>query len=237
MALVTGASAGIGDAIARTLHADGYRVAVCARRHQRLRQLAHDLGDRVLPCPTDLRREADIMALFARIRSTWGRLDVLVNNAGLGHDAPLCSGATEHWREMLEVNVLALAVCTREAIAAMGTRAGHIVHISSMSAHRVPAGSGMYSATKFAVRSLTEGLRLELQAAGSPIRVSSISPGFVRTEFAEHYHGDPAKAEQTYGRFEVLRADDVADTVRFVLSRPQRTQIHDILLRPTEQPS
>src|SRR5687767_3253613 len=168
VALVTGASSGIGAAVARALAQADMRVALLARRVDRLRALAEDIRRErpaadllVLPC--DLRREEDILAAFAVVRGQWGGVDVMVNNAGLGRDAPLVDGVTEAWREMLDVNVLALAICTREAVADMRRRGdrGHVVHVSSMAAHRVPGGSGIYSATKFAVRSLTEGLRKE----------------------------------------------------------------------------
>ena len=237
VALVTGASSGIGRATALELAHAGMRVALVARRRERLEELAAEVGGRMLPIVADVRDESAIKDAFARVRETWGGVDVLVNNAGLGHDAPLCSGQTEHWREMLEVNVLALSVCTREAVTDMERRgaAGHIVHISSMASHRVPPGSGMYSATKFAVRALTEGLRAELRAAGSPIRVTAISPGFVETEFAEHYHKSAAVAAETYGRYQVLTADDVARAVVYAVSQPPHVQIHDLLMRPTDQ--
>ncbi|MBC8072033.1 MAG: SDR family NAD(P)-dependent oxidoreductase, partial [Deltaproteobacteria bacterium] len=175
---------------------------------------------------------------FAQVRERWGGVDLLVNDAGLGRDAPLVSGATEHFREMLEVNVLALAVCTREAVADMQRRgvAGHIVHVSSMAAHRVPHGGGVYAASKHAVRGLLEALRQELRAANSPIRVSAVSPGFVRTEFAAVASGDPEAGTHTYGRFTVLEPDDVAQLVRTIVTAPPHVQIHDILVRSTEQP-
>ena len=110
-----------------------------------------------------------------------------------------------------------------------------MVHISSMASHRVPPGSGVYSATKYAVRSLTEGLRAELRADGSPIRVTAISPGFVETEFAAHYHASEEAAERTYGRYKVLQSEDVARAVAYVVSQPPHVQIHDILMRPTDQ--
>jgi NADP-dependent 3-hydroxy acid dehydrogenase YdfG len=206
----------------------------------RLQELCGQAGEHGLDMhavAVDLRSEASIMKMFAHVREQWDGVDVLINNAGLGYKAPLLSGQTEHWREMLEVNVLGLCICTREAIADMRRRGdlGHVIHISSMSGHRVPAGSGVYSATKFAVRSLTEGLRQELRAAGSGIRVSSVSPGFVRTEFAAHYHQDTEAAKETYSRFEVMTPGDVADAVAFALLSPQRVQIHDILVRPTAQ--
>lgn len=239
VALVTGASSGIGAAVARRLSGLGMRVAVCARRAERLAALRAELGERVLPVTADLREEGDIARLFDEVRQTWGGVDVLVNNAGLGHHAPLMSGKSAHWREMLEVNVLALCICTREAVADMQRRnvAGHVIHLSSMSAHRVPAGSGVYSATKFAVRSLTEGLRQELRAQGSPIRVTAVSPGYVETEFAEHYHQSAEAARRTYGQYQVLKAEDVAEAVLYALRQPAHVEVHDILLRPTAQKS
>lgn len=239
VALITGASSGIGRATARHLADAGMRVAILARRRARLEELAAEYGGRMLPLEADLRDEASTLAAFARIREAWGGVDLLVNNAGLGHAAPLCSGDTELWREMLEVNVLALSVCTREAIGDMQRRdvAGHVVHISSMASHRVPPGSGMYSATKFAVRALTEALRGELRAAGSPIRITAISPGFVETEFAERYHKSAEVAAETYGRYQVLTDDDVARAVIYAVSQPSHVQIHDVLMRPTDQRS
>jgi NADP-dependent 3-hydroxy acid dehydrogenase YdfG len=214
-------------------------VAVCARRAERLGALAGTMAHaELLPLAADLRREADIVGVFDAVRSKWGGVDVLVNNAGLGHRAPLTTADTELWREMLDVNVLALSVCTREAVQDMRRRGddGHVLHISSMAAHRVPPGSGMYSATKYAVRALTEGLRQELRDLESGIRVTAISPGFVETEFAAQYHKSEEMAAKTYGRFKVLEADDVASAVSFALACPPHMQIHDVLVRPTEQP-
>jgi len=240
VALVTGASSGIGWATAARLVQGGMKVAACARRLQRLERLADELADapgELLVAQTDVRDETQILGLFETIRERWGGVDVLVNNAGLGHAAPLLSGETEHWRDMLEVNVLALCVFTREAVADMRSRGdnGHVIHISSMAAHRVPAGSGVYSATKFAVRALTEGLRQELREADSAIRCSAISPGFVETGFAAQYHKDEAAAAHSYGRYKVIQADEIADAVVYVLSQPAHLQAHDVLMRPTAQ--
>jgi NADP-dependent 3-hydroxy acid dehydrogenase YdfG len=238
VALVTGASSGIGRAIALGLARAGMRVACAARRGERLAALGAEApADAIVPFTVDLRDERQIVALFAELRGRLGGVDVLVNNAGLGHDAPLMSGATDHWREMLEVNVLALCVCTREAIADMRARGdrGHVIHLSSMAAHRVPRGSGVYSASKYAVRSLTEALRQELRQAGSAIRVTAVSPGFVETEFAALYHRSEEAAERTYRRYPVLQPEDVAEAVIYALSSPPHVQIHDVLMRPTEQ--
>ena len=246
VALVTGASSGIGRAIATRLAVElGMRVAICARRADRLASLSEQIhaaapDAELLVHPCDLRDESAILELFAAIRARFGGVDVLINNAGVGRDAPLTSGSTEHWREMLELNVLALCICTREAVTDMRARGddGHVIHIASMASHRVPPGSGVYSASKFAVRSLIEGLRLELRALGSDIRVGAISPGYVETEFAQNYaHGDVEQAQRNYPRFKVLEAGDVASTVVHMLEAPSHVQIHDVLMRATRQPS
>lgn len=240
VALVTGASSGIGREVAGALLSEGAKVALCSRRKQRLVALAErQERDRVLVHTMDLRVEKEIVAGFDAVREIWGGVDILVNSGGLGLKAPLIDGSTEAWREMLEVNVLGLCICTREAISDMRRRGdrGHIVHVSSMAGHRVPGGSGVYSATKFAVRALTEGLRKELRDLESNIRVSAVSPGFVETEFAEIYHGSSDAAERTYSRFKVLQPEDVAATVVHLLKAPDHVAIHDVLMRPTHQVS
>ncbi|EDX85385.1 KR domain superfamily [Synechococcus sp. PCC 7335] len=241
VAVVTGASSGIGLAIAQHLSKAGYDLALCARRHERLVTLAKSLeanGSKVLIQAVDLRDEAQILSFFTTIDEQFGRLDALINNAGLGHKESLMTGRTDAWREMLEVNVLALCICTREAVQRMkAADSGHIVNISSMSGHRVPAITGIYSATKFAVRSLSETLRRELRAAQSNIRISSVSPGIVETEFAEKYHQSAEKAQETYGQFSVLQAADIAKSVIYILQQPQHVEVNDILIRPSQQSS
>jgi 17beta-estradiol 17-dehydrogenase / 3beta-hydroxysteroid 3-dehydrogenase len=240
-ALVTGATSGIGRAIALKLAASGMHVVGCGRRSDRLEALRLEIeatGGRFLPIVCDLRDPESIADMFTGLRASLGGVDILVNSAGLGFHSPLLSGETETWREMLDVNVLALCICTREAVADMRRRGdnGYVIHISSMSGHRVPGGSGVYSATKFAVRSLTEGLRMELHDSGSGIRVSAVSPGFVETEFAEVYHQSQKKAQETYSRYRVLDAEDVAEQVFFLLGTPPHVQVHDVLMRPHSQP-
>lgn len=240
VAVVTGASSGIGYAVAADLARAGMRVVAVARRRERLDALVRELPDaEVLALPADLRAEEQILGLFEQVRRDLGGVDVLVNNAGLGHSATLWEGPTDKWREMLDVNVLALCVCTREALQDMRRRDvdGHVVHIGSMAGHRVPPGSGFYSATKFAVRALTEALRQELRAAGSQIRVTAISPGFVETEFAGLFHGSEDTAKEVYSRYPTLQSDDIASAVRYALSAPAHMQVHDILIRPTDQPT
>jgi NADP-dependent 3-hydroxy acid dehydrogenase YdfG len=236
--VVTGASSGIGEAVARVLAGAGMRLVLAARRIDRLETLAASLGGEPLVCRTDMRVEADVLALFAAARERFGGVDVLVNNAGLGRSAPVTSGETERWREMLEVNVLGLLIATREAIRDMERRgvAGHVVNVSSMAGHRVPGiDSAVYSGTKFAVRAITEGLRQELRARQSPIRVACVSPGYVDTEFAEVFSGSKDAPAALRARLKMLEAGDVAEAVRWILAQPAHVEVHDVLVRPTEQ--
>lgn len=238
MALVTGASSGIGSAIAKRLSDEGLTVFAAARRMDRLESLARPSGGSIVPVYLDVRDDSSVSSAFARLKDERGGLDVLVNNAGLGHQESLLDGDTERWREMLDVNVLSLCVCTREGVRLMKGRAeGHIFHVGSLSGHRVPPGSGVYGATKFAVRSLTESLRQELATAQLPIRVTAVSPGFVETEFHQKHFKSAEKSEELYQRYKVLEASDVADQIVHALSAPSHVAIHDILVRSRHQPS
>ena len=234
--VVTGASSGIGAAIVRVLAQAGARLTIGARRVDRLEALAREVGGDVAVVGTDMRVEADVVRLLATARERFGGVDVLVNNAGLGRRAPVSSSPTEPWREMLETNVLGLLVATREAIQDMERRgvAGHVVNVSSMAGHRVPGPDGaVYAGTKFAVRGITEGVRQELRSRKSPIRVSLVSPGYVDTEFSAVFVGPgvtPPPRDVTQ-----LTADDVARAVVWILSQPRHVEVHDVLVRPTQQ--
>ena len=241
-AFITGASNGIGAAVATRLLAEGMRVVGSARRHDRVAavlQKADASGGNSLAVQCDVRDERSVREAFSLAKQTFGGVDVLVNNAGLGHASTLAEGKVDEWREMLDVNVLGLCICTRDALADMRSRGGrgHIIHIGSMAGQRVPAGAGLYSATKHAVRALTEALRMELREKGDSIRVGEICPGFVETGFASNYMKSEEKAREVYSRFKVLEANDVAEAVVYMLSCPEHVQIHDILMRPTEQPT
>ena len=207
-----------------------------------LRDLAREIdasGARVRTFPVDLRDEGATKAMFDSIARDWGGVDVLINNAGLGQTAPLLSADSGPWREMLELNVLALCVCTREAVRQMRATRRRWPRRPPLLAGRASRAAAERRLCRDEVRRarLDGRLRQELHAAGSRIRVTAISPGFVETEFAEVYHGSAEAARRTYGRFKVLESHDVAEAVRYVLSQPPHVQVHDVLMRPTAQPN
>ncbi|XP_052780121.1 dehydrogenase/reductase SDR family member 11-like isoform X1 [Mya arenaria] len=246
VALVTGMSSGIGRAIAKSLVCHGMKVVGCSRNMDRMKELADSLdGEKgsLTPILCDVRKEEQIQAMFEQIRSQLGGVDVCVNSAGLSHDAPLLTGATEQWRNMMEVNVLGLCVCTREAVKSMHERGvddGHVIQINSGVGHKQyannPSGH-FYSATKFAVTSLVDGLRNELYASKTHIRVTSISPGLVETEFSHRMFTHKQEvAVAKYSQFENLKPEDIADGVIYALGAPKHVQVHEVMINPTEQP-
>jgi len=238
VALVTGASSGIGAAIAKALGAAGLKVALAARDAARLAQVEADIRAGGGECGTfqvDLRKLDSIAALFGAVRKRWGGVDVLINNAGLGFTSTQAAGKPEEWREMLEVNVLALSVCCQEALKDMeGKQDAAILNISSLAGHRVVAnrGADFYAATKFGVRALTDGLRFELAGKQSPVKLGMISPGVVNTDFDARAKRGQSRAKSS---FEPLAPEDIADVALYMLGTPRHVQIHDVLIRPVGQ--
>ncbi len=230
-ALVTGASSGIGAACARALAGDGASVIVTGRNPAALEGLAAEIGGRAVAA--DLRERDQIDALFAAA----GQIDILVNSAGIAPRANVTDGDFDDFRALLEVNVLALTYCCQLALKSFDPgRGGHIVNISSMSGHRVPASGGFYAPTKFAVRAVGESLRHELRAAGNPTRVTTISPGFVDTPLLDTYFkGDPESLERLKEDIHMLRPEDVAHAVLHAVGAPPHVDVNDIQLRPTQQ--
>ena len=234
--IVTGASSGIGRAAAKELVSKGANVVACARRYKQLQKLQNEIDnkEKIKIVETDLSKEDSILSLFSETKKNYGGVDILINNAAVSHKSPLMSGDTELWREMLQVNILGLCICTREAINQMQEKNvdGHIIHISSMAAHRVPPGGGVYAATKHAVKALTESLRKELRIAGSNIRITSISPALVKTALMANYlKNEGSLFENT----KVLDDQDVVSAIIYALSQPPHVQVHDILLRSVHQ--
>lgn len=232
VALVTGASRGIGRATAVALAARGMRVAVCSRNGEVLRELADEIGG--LAVVGDVREEAGVERVLGEVIEAMGGLDVLVNSAGIGRIAAVSDGDPVDWRAMWEVNVMGTALCSRAALAVFPQGGGHIVNLGSLSGHRVPSVGGFYSATKHAVRAMTEAMRVELRKAGSRTRVTMLSPGFVDTPLVDEYLGAAGKTREDLG-LEMIPVGEVARAVVHVLEAPDAVEYHDILLRPREQ--
>jgi len=239
VALVTGASSGIGRALALDLGALPMRVAITGRRADELEAVAAEIrarGGEALPLPGD---QADVdhnARLFAAIRARWGGVDLLVNNAGVRGGASLLTASLAEIQGGLNLNVLAAIACMREAVADMrGKPDAAVIAISSMVGHRVMAGvPPLYAATKHALRVITDGLRTELAGSDPQIKVALISPGLVDTP----WHTLPNGILREKGAYPhgTLRAGDIVEAVHYILSVPPHVQISDILLRPTGQP-
>lgn len=240
IAIVTGASSGIGEGIARALSRIGMKVALVARRRERLEALAAELGGSgaaIVACEGNVADEADVQRIFETIRARWGTVDVLVNNAGTGAMSTLEQGTMEDWRETLNVNVAAPALCAQEALRGMHDKAeAQIVNIGSIYGHRdqVP-NFAFYQASKHAVRALTNTLRAELAAKGTRVRVGMISPGLVATGFRERATHGAFSYDSYFEKFQPLMPGDIADAVLYMLSTPPHVQVQDILLSPLGQ--
>ncbi len=237
MAIVTGASSGIGGAVARALGAAGIGVALVARRRASLEHVAEEIvaaGGQAEVIAADLREPEAAREVVASAVARLGRLDILVNSAGVARYSPVIDGDSEDWQEMWGINVLALARLSREAIASFPEGGGHVLHLGSLSGHRVPPGGGFYAATKFAVRAHAEALRFELRARGDKTRVTCVSPGFVHTPLAEEYLQGAGKTLESLG-YEALQPEDVARCVLHALTSPASVEVNDILVRPAGQ--
>jgi NADP-dependent 3-hydroxy acid dehydrogenase YdfG len=236
--LITGVSSGIGREAAKKFAALGYKVAGCARREDRLKELETEIGPSFYGIKADLTDIGDIKNLFECVRKKIGPIEVLINSAGVGYETSLMDGDPAHWKQMIDLNILGLTMCSRFSLDDMRkTDKGHIFNISSMSAHRVTLGAGMYAATKYAVKAITEGLRQELCAAKSKIRVTSISPGFVETEFYNSYYHEmkDSDKEAVFDEMQALKSKDVVDAMIYALQAESHVGINDILMRPLEQ--
>lgn len=239
VALVTGASSGIGRAIALDLGALPMRVAITGRRADELEAVAAEIrsrGGEALALPGDQTELAHNARVFAAIRARWGSVDLLVNNAGVRGGASLLTANLEEIQQGLNLNVLAAIACMREAVADLrGKRDAAIIAISSMVGHRVMAGvPPLYAATKHALRVITDGLRTELSGSDPQIKVALISPGLVDTPW--HLLPNGVLREKGAYPHGTLKSEDIVAAVHYILSVPPHVQISDILLRPTGQP-
>ena len=244
MALVTGASSGIGEATALALAGEGAAVALAARRRDRLDGLAQKLsgdGGRVLVSETDVTDEEQAIAAVETTVEQLGRLDIVVNNAGLMLLGPIVGADTSEWTRMVELNVLGLMYVTAAALPHLLRAADEeprqvsdLVNVSSVAGRVARLGSGAYNATKWAVNAFSEALRQEITERH--VRVTLVEPGAVSTELAGHNRPEVLSAlRSSLGDIERMEAEDIADAITYVVTRPRRVALNEVLIRPTEQ--
>lgn len=233
VAVITGASSGIGEALARVLVAQGYKAALLGRRLNRLASLADELGDGTIAIQADVTDRASLVAAAERVQRELGGADVLINNAGVMLTAPFASDKRSEHRQMVETNLLGSMTATEVFLDQLRARGGDLVNISSVAGRVAPAGFAAYSATKWGINGWSEALRVELQP---DIRVMVIEPGAVATELSDHIsHNESKKVAQDYRDNVAMPAQDIAEVVAFALGRPKRITLNEILVRPTVQ--
>jgi len=240
--LVTGASAGIGAACARAFAGAGARLLLAARRAERLEALAAELrdahGTESHLLELDVRDAEAVASTLGALPPAWAEVDVLVNNAGLGLGlAKAHEGSPADWDGMVDTNVKGLLYVTRAVVPGMVARGrGHVVNIGSVAGHEVYPGGAVYCATKHAVGAITRGLRMDLLGTG--VRVSTVDPGMVETEFSlVRFEGDRERADRVYAGMTPLVADDIADAVLWCATRPPHVNVDEIIIKPTDQAS
>jgi 3-hydroxy acid dehydrogenase/malonic semialdehyde reductase len=240
-AMITGATSGIGKACAAMLVRNGYNIIITGRRESRLDELAQKLRNNKVEVKTlvfDVRHKEEVESAWESLPKEWKKPDILINNAGLAAGAdPIQDGDWNDWEQMIDTNVKGLLAVSKTIMPGMiERRQGHIINVSSIAGSEVYANGNVYCASKHAVHAITKGMRIDLLPYN--IRVSSISPGMVETEFSlVRYHGDQEKASKVYEGLTPLYADDVADAVEFMITRPPHVNVNDMLLMPTAQAS
>lgn len=240
--LITGATSGIGEACAHLFAQQGYRLILLARREQMLDKAAKHLADKyaieVTTLVADVRDNAAVTEVLEGLPADWKEIDVLINNAGLSQGLdPIDQGNTNDWDTMIDTNVKGLLYVTRIVSSWMTVRKkGHIINIGSIAGKEVYPNGNVYCATKHAVDALNKGMRMDLLPHG--IKVTAINPGMVETEFSlVRFKGDEERARKVYDGIEPLMAQDIADAIWFVVSRPAHVNINDMLIMPTAQAS
>ena len=239
VALITGASSGIGEATALALAAEGAAVAISARREDRLEELVKrisDNGGKAYPIVADVSEEAQANEIVQKAQQELGRVDILVNNAGVMLLGMIEGANTEDWRRMINTNVLGLMYATHAALPIMKQQGGgHIVNISSVAGRTARAGSGVYNASKWGVVAFSEALRQEVLKY--KIRVTTIEPGAVATELTTHITDENAKktTQDWIKSMTPLQSEDIAAAIVYAVTQPQRVDVNEILIRPTEQ--
>ena len=240
IALITGATSGFGKAIAELFAQQGMSIIITGRRQERLTELRDQLTEkyavRVLDLCFDVRDRSQVESHLGSLPDTWSEVDILINNAGLalGRD-PIHQGQWADWEQMIDTNIKGLLYVSKVVSSGMVQRKkGTIINIGSIAGREAYAGGNVYSATKFAVDSLTKNMRIDLAPFG--IRVGQIAPGAAETEFSVvRFHGDQQKADEVYKGFHPLVAQDIAEAAWFMVSRPAHVCINDIWIMPTAQ--
>jgi NADP-dependent 3-hydroxy acid dehydrogenase YdfG len=240
IALITGATSGIGKATALLFAQHGLDLILCGRREDRLQELQQELSARVRvhTLTFDVRNRAAVEAAIASLPADWQAIDVLINNAGNAHGlAPIQEGSVDDWDAMMDGNVKGLLYVSKSVISGMiSRRGGHIVNIGSLAAKEVYPNGNVYCASKQAVDALTQGMRLDLNPFG--IKVTGIHPGLVETEFSVvRFKGDTQRADNVYKGYQPLVAEDIADMIWFAVSRPAHVVVADMVVLPTAQAS
>jgi NADP-dependent 3-hydroxy acid dehydrogenase YdfG len=239
VAIITGASSGIGYATSLTLSKAGIRIAVGARRTERLQELEKQIVENngeILVQKTDVTRKSDCDSLVDTVVEKWGKVDVLINNAGLMPLSYFKSGKVEEWEQMVDVNIKGVLYCTSAVVPYMiEKKSGQIINISSVAGRIVFAGGSVYCATKHAIAALSEGLRKELSPTYN-IRVTCIEPGAVETELLESITDESMTGFiQATKNMETLRSDDIANAILYAVQAPRHVNVNEILIRPTAQ--
>ncbi len=237
---ITGASSGIGRACAELFARHGARLLLCARRKDRLDEIADELSQtyqaEVYPLQLDVSNHDEVVARLEKLPKEWQDIDVLVNNAGLALALDtLQEGNPDDWNAMIDINVKGLLYVTQQVVANMIKRnKGHVINIGSISGYEVYSGGTVYCATKFAVRAISDGLKMDVH--GTPIRVTLINPGMVQTEFSEvRFNGDQNRADQVYHGLNPLTPMDVADAIVYCATRPPHVDVREMDIFPTDQ--
>ncbi len=237
IALITGATSGIGETTAKLLAKD-YSLILCGRRGERLDHLKSELHTEVMALSFDVRDKKAVFDSIENLPEQWTKIDVLINNAGNAHGlSKIQEGDIDDWDAMMDINVKGLLYVSKAVLPGMVERkSGQIINIGSVAGIEVYPNGNVYCASKHAVDAITKGMRLDLNGLG--IRVCSINPGLVETEFSEvRFKGDKERAASVYQGFDALQAQDIAETIAFVLSRPAHVNIADLLIFPTAQAS
>jgi 3-hydroxy acid dehydrogenase / malonic semialdehyde reductase len=240
IALITGATSGIGEATARLLSRNNFKLILCGRRRERLADLKKELSadTEVVTLAFDVRERKAVEESLRSLSEGWREIDVLINNAGNAHGlAPIHTGDVNDWDSMMDINVKGLLYVSREVVPGMTTRkSGHVINIGSIAGKEVYPNGNVYCASKFAVDALTKGMRMDLNAFS--IKVTGIHPGLVETEFSVvRFKGDEQKASQVYKGITPLTGKDIADIILYVLSAPSHVVLADITVFPTAQGS